>query len=241
MRRLPLFVCLAALATGCGPATAPSDAGRAATPSAAADGGADGASAAVARSGADADGPSFAPWRGRLDELLTAELAAEVAGRPASEAERDYIDGLPEIAYAWPSDRTEQYAGMTLAKKDRVSVAHIQTGVTPERVRSQFRAATDAELAEVDAHARRQAADRGQAAAPAADVRDLASALSAVRPSEELPGLGDAAVLETGDGYQALHLLINGSSIQMTVDISDDRQTNRDATIELARRLLQRL
>ena len=238
MRCLPLIACLAAFSTGCGPATTPSDSDRAAIASAADTAPrADDTSAASVQSRPDAGGPSFAPWRGRLDELLTAELAAEVAGLPASDAEKDYIDGLPEIAYSWPSDRKEEYAGMQLAKKNRVSIAHIQTGVTPQMFRSQFRAASADELAQVDEAAQRQAGQPQQAA----NVRDLASQLNAVRPSEELPGLGDVAVLETGDGFQALHLLINGSSIRMTVDISDDRQTNRDATIELARRLLQRL
>ncbi|MBW8366974.1 MAG: hypothetical protein K0M70_03845 [Arenimonas sp.] len=234
MRSPTLLACLAALLIGCGPAPAPSGAGD--QPSAVPLG-----ADVAARSPSIAAGPSFGPWKNRLDELLTLELAAEAAGLPAAAAEKDYIDGLPQIAYTWPSDRKEAYGGMQLSKKNRVSIANIQTGVTPEFFRSRFRAASETELAQVDKEADRQAAERGLDKPQAADVSDLAAALSAVSPSEELTGVGDLAVWETGEHEQVLYVLFNGSSLRMTVDISDDPDANRAAAVALARRLIQRL
>ena len=238
MRHLTLTACLAALLVGCDASTPPSGADVAADPAAAL---ASAAQAVPGEAAAEADGPSFGPWRERLDELLTLELAAEVAGLPANAAEKDYIDGLPQIAYAWPSERTQEYAGMQLAKKNRVSIANIQTGITPAFFRSRFVAASPADSARLDEEVERQVAQGRMDTKKAGQVRDLASALGEVSPSEELPGLGDVAVWETGEHEQALYLLVNGSSLRITVDISDDPIANRDASVALARRLIERL
>ena len=238
MRHLTLTACLAALLVGCDAATPPSGADVAADPATSL---AAAAEAAPGQAAAQPEGPSFAPWKDRLDELLTLELAAEVAGLPASAAEKDYIDGLPQIAYAWPSERKQEYAGMQLAKKNRVSIGHIQTGVTPALFRSRFVAATAADEARLDQEVDRQVAEGRMDAKKAGQVRDLASALGEVSPSEEVPGLGDVAVWETGEHEQVLYLLVNGSSLRITVDLSDDPNANRDASIALARRLIDRL
>ena len=232
MRHLILLAALSAPLMGCSPPSSPGAAGDA-SPA-----GSDGAAAAAE---SPEQGPSFDPWRSRLDQLLTLELAAKVAGLPANEAEKDFIDGLPQIAYTWPSERRQEYAGMQLAKKNRVAMAHLQSGVTPEFFRSRFAAPSDAERARVDEEAVRQAAERGMDAPAAGAVRDLASALGTVSPSQELPGLGDVAVWETGEHEQVLYLLLNGSSVRMTVDISDNPDTNRDAAVALARELIERL
>ncbi len=231
MHRLTPLAVLAALLTGCGPAPVPPD-----------------AASEIRRAGARglADtatepGPSFGPWKNRLDELLTRELAAEIAGLPAAAAEKDYIDGLPQIAYSWPSERKQEYAGMQLARKNRVSIAHIQTGVTPEFFRSRFVAVSEAGMEQVDEEADRQAAERALKGAQAGAMRDLAAGLARVSPSQELPGIGDVAVWETGEHDQVLYVLLNGSSIRMTVDISDNPDTNRDAAVALARRVIERL
>lgn len=233
MRNPTLPAVLAALLIGCGPAPVPTDSAGVAGPAAA-----DASAAAPAATG---QGPSFGPFRKRLDELLTRELAAEIAGLPADAAEKDYIDGLPQIDYAWPSERTEEYAGMQLAKKNRVSIAHVQTDVTPQLFRSQFVAPSEAELARANEALARQASERGLDAAQAGAAGGLVSELAKVRPSQELPGIGDAAVWETGEHEQVLYVLLNGSSIRMTVDISDDPDTNREAAVALARRLIDRL
>lgn len=233
MRRLILPALLTTLLIGCGPASAPPDSAGLTAPAA--------ADAPAAAAADKQQGPSFGPFRKRLDELLTRELAAEIAGLPADAAEKDYIDGLPQIDYAWPSERTEEYAGMQLAKKNRVSIAHVQTGVTPELFRSQFVAPTEADLARANEALDAEASKRGLDAAQAGAAGGLVSELAKVRPSQELPGIGDVAVWETGEHEQVLYVLLNGSSIRMTVDISDDPDTNREAAVALARRLIERL
>lgn len=234
MRNPALPAVLAALLIGCGPAPAPTDSAGIAGPSAA-----DASAAAPAATG---QGPSFGPFRKRLDELLTRELAAEIAGLPADAAEKGYIDGLPQIDYAWPSERTEEYAGMQLAKKNRVSIAHVQTDVTPQLFRSQFVAPpSESEPVRANEALARQASERGLDAAQAGAAGGLVTELAKARPSQELSGIGDAAVWETGEHEQVLYVLLNGSSIRMTVDISDDPDTNREAAVALARRLIDRL
>ena len=234
VRSPPLLACLAAAMIGCSPAPAPPDAGRlvAAVPERA-------VPAAAGRS--PATGPSIGTWSDRLDELLTLELAAEAAGLPAAAAEKDYIEGLPQIAYAWPSDRKQTYAGMQLARKNRVSLANIETGLTPESFRSRFRAASGTGPAPSDREAGRPAAQPAPDDPQAMAVIDPATAPGTVPPRQELAGVGDVAVWEASEHEHVLYVLFNGSSLRITVDISDDPEANRDAAVALAQRLIQQL
>ena len=54
----------------------------------------------------EAEGLKAEDFIGKIDELLTLEMAAEVAGLPANSAEKDYskISSLESLKYEWESD-----------------------------------------------------------------------------------------------------------------------------------------
>lgn len=185
-------------------------------------------------------GPSFADWNGRLDQLLTPALAAQIAQRPIEQAEvRTLGDAL---RYRWPSTRTGEYAGVKIPKKDVIGLSGLRRDVTPESFHDRFFAeVTDEQRRALDEQVRVQAAKRGLDAGQTAMTQGLAASLLEKDPAEAVPGLGDAAAWVIGKHGQNLYLLHNGSLITIEVDLGDDAERNRTAAVELARQLLARL
>lgn len=229
------------LATACG-----TNAPGASAPGAALDPDADSELQATLREAGDArddasnGGPSFADWEGRLDELLTLEMAAEAAGRPAPEAKTKYRPGGHTITFSWPTDRQREVMGMTLPASDQVGIGYMQTRTDEAFFRSRFAKTTDAQREQLEQEADRETAERGMDAASNQVAKDLLGELSKVHPIEEVDGVGDVAIWEMGELEQVLHVLVNGTSLQVKVDVGDPTR-NRDASIALARRLVEQL
>lgn len=189
---------------------------------------------------ARSQGPSFADWHDRFDQLLTPALAARIAQRPIEEAEiRTLGDAL---RYRWPSSRTSQYAGMKIPKKDVVGLSGLRRDVTLESFHARFFAEiTDEQRRALNEQIRIQAARRGLDAGQTAMTHGMAESLIEKNPVEAVPDLGDAAAWSAGKHGQNLYLLHNGSLITVEVDLSDDAERNRTAAVALARDLLARL
>lgn len=203
------------------------------------------AAAAAPRAGdeqpASQAGPSFATWRERLDELLPLELAADIAGRRAEDATPvRYHSGLT-LRYEWPGGRTRPYAGMDVPTHDRIALGVPRSGVTRDFFRSRFQPVDAARQARLQAEVERQAQERGLDAASTAIAHDLSASLSEHAPIEDVPGLGDDAVWETGKNGQVLHVLFNRSVITVDVDLSDDPAMNKAVAVSLASTIIGRL
>lgn len=190
--------------------------------------------------GAAGSGPSFADWGERLDELLTLELAAEATGRAAAEADTRYQPGGHTLVYRWKTDRQQEVMGLTVPAHDIATIGYLRTGVDEPFFRSRFAATTDEQKQQLEKEADRQVAERGMDAGSAQVAKELLGELSKVNPNEEIPGIGDVAIWEMGEREQVLHVLVNGSALQVRVDVGDPA-ANREASIALARRLVERL
>lgn len=185
-------------------------------------------------------GASFADWRGRLDQLLTPALAAQIAQRPVGEAETRVLGDA--LRYRWPSSRTSEYAGMKIARKDLVGLSGLRSDVTLESFHARFFAEVgDEQRRALDRQIEIQAAKRGLDAERTAMTQGLASSLLEKSPAEPVPDLGDAAAWIVGKNGQSLQLLHNGSLITIEVELSDDVERNKTAAVALARALLARL
>ena len=185
-----------------------------------------------------AKGPGFADWNGRLDQLLTQDMAAEVAGRPAAEAKKRNTVAS-SLSYSWKSDRTQHVQGMTVPRHDQVALTTLMSGVTREFFLSRFQTLTE----EQKAHAR-QALDEhfGQDSAQNQDTAGgLMDVMSQRHPVEEVPGVGEAAMWEVRPDGQTLSIYHNTNTVDLVVNISDDPEVNKAASIALARQLIDRL
>ena len=187
-----------------------------------------------------ADGPSFADWKGRLDELLTLDMAAAAAGLPADLATTKHVSGV-SVSYLWKGPRTQRYGNAMVPVRDSVSLTPLMSGVTREFFLSRFTELTDSQKAEAAKALDEQLGDSDQDPAIAQAAKGLMGAMSKRHPIEHIPDLGDAAVWETRPDGQTLYLYHNASTANLVVNVSDDPQVNKAATIALARQLIERL
>jgi len=185
-------------------------------------------------------GTSFADWTDRLDELLPLTVAATAVQLPPAQAETTYRAGLT-LEYRWPSDRIADYAGLSIPVRNRLKLGVPRAGVTRAFFRSRFAPIDDTRREAIERGVERQATDRGLDEAGTDIAKALTGALSKRFPTEDIEGIADDAVWELGDHGQTLHLLHNGSSVTLDVDISADPAINKAVAIELAKGLIARL
>lgn len=196
--------------------------------------------ATAAASEASVSGPSFADWDGRLHELVTLDMAAEAAGLAAADAEAKAEPGAAMITYRWASERTRDVMGTRMPAWDEVFVGYLNANVPPEQFAARFTPVSDEAREQAADDAERRAREKGLDDQNARLARDLVASLSEVKPSTPVDGLGDAAVWESANPGM-LHVLVNNTSLQLRVTVSDDDVANRDATVALARRVVDQL
>lgn len=234
--RTPLILAMALALAACGGPSEPAPPASGDLDARLAEARALGASAAAGK----VSGPSFADWDGRLQELVTLEMAAEAAGRPAAEAETKAAPGAPTVTYRWPSDRTREVMGHRLPAWDEVLVGYLTTQVSPEAFQARFAPVPEEARRRAVEESDRRAREKGLDEQQRAMARQMVDALSERAPSQPVPGLGDAAVWQQNSPGM-LHVLANGTTLQVRVTVSDDDDRNREASVALARRMLEQL
>lgn len=186
----------------------------------------------------NSDGPGFSDWNGRLDQLLTQDMAAAATGRPAGEAKKRH-NVASSLSYSWKSDRRVPYQGTTVPRNDQVALTTLLSGVKRDFFLSRFQTLTESQKAQARQAMDEQLGDGSAAARGTAE--GLLDTMSKRHPSEQIEGLGDAAVWEVRPDGQTLSLFVNGHSADLVVDISNDPEVNKAASIALARELIDRL
>jgi len=234
--RIPLLMAMTLALVACGGESDPASTAQKELDAALENAAALGASAASGK----VSGPSFADWDGRLQELVTLEMAAEAAGLSAADAETKAPPGAPTIIYRWPSERTREVMGRRMPAWDEVLVGYLTTVVTPEAFQARFAPVPEEARRRAVEESDRRAREKGLDEQQRAMARNMVAALSERAPSQPVPGVGDAAVWQQNSPGM-LHVLANGTTLQVRVTISDDDATNREASIALARRMLDRL
>lgn len=192
-------------------------------------------------------------FEGKLDELLTLEMASAVTGFEASKAIKEHGNktdavfgstkkGPRECSYLWNNGRTRTVKSadktMNVAWKDKVSIKSV-SNTTFERFMRNYGAQTDGEK-QVAAEKLRTEAGANQPEGPKkgadAQMMEVGTDLIAGLKAEEIGGVGEAATWYANSNE--IKVLYNGLIFALVVDISDDPDLNREKSIELAKMII---
>ena len=195
-------------------------------------------------------------FKGKLDELLTLELAAETSGYPAAEAKKSPDTDLEKkynkisISYAWDKSnriQTVEVMGRKIEapKSDKVELSWVKN-TTLEAFKKENHNPTEAEIKQADeAIAKKMDELNSDGKATKKQTDDASSiAKNAMKnfSVEEVKGVGDYAVFANtkfaGVPIRELKVFYKGLSFQLTVDLSDDASVNDSKAIALAKKII---
>ncbi|WP_372948684.1 hypothetical protein [Mariniphaga sp.] len=191
-----------------------------------------------------------ADFAGRLDELLTLEMATEISGFDASKAEKEHENKTSaifggekkpprECNYLWNNGRTRSVAmgGNTLNApyKDKVAI-HSLSNTTLERFKRNYGALTD-EQKQGAAKKLEEEAGKNNNSSASQNMTQVGTGMVQNLQAEAISGVGDAATWY--ENSSELKVLYRGLIFSVVVDISDDKEVNREKSIELAKRIIR--
>lgn len=199
----------------------------------------------------EATGLKAEDFEKKLDELLTLEMAAQVVGLPAGEAEKETT--FITVSYQWDSDRTttvEIVKGnkMTVPASNSIELSWVKN-TTLEEFKRQNRNPTAEELAKTHAEMDKKMTEleaEGKA------TNDQTSAASGIAKSamasamfEDVPNLGTHAVFVNlvflGMPMRDLIVFYRGIQFTLSTNLSDDPAYNDKKAIETAKLIIKKL
>lgn len=211
------------------------------------------ASKAVSSAAEKARPIDAADFKGKLDELLTLEMAARVSGFDASKATKVHEnktaamfgdkDASPrECNYLWKNGRirTITVGGQTIngSYKDKVGIKLV-SNTTLERFKQSYRVLTDEEKAAAGRKLEEEA-NKNQPEQMKTEtgkkMMDVGTGIINNLQPEEMSGVGEAATWYPN--FSELKVFYNGLSFALVVDISEDKSLNRKKAIELAEMII---
>lgn len=195
-------------------------------------------------------GLSESEFTGKLDELLTLEMAATSSGLPKESAKVEYNQVLKNpkthsLSYNWDSERTQTITvsgrSFDVPKKNRVEISWVGN-TTLEEFKRNYHNPTEEELrnAEAAMDAKMDELEQeGKATKEQSDAaRGMVDGFMANFHVTEVSGLGDYAVwIDRKESYE-LKVFYKGLEFQLIVDLSDDQASNKKKAIALARRII---
>lgn len=196
-------------------------------------------------------GLSAEPWNGKLNQLLTLDMAANTSGYPASEAKEKYNQvlknpGTHSVKYSWKKGREGTIKNpvtkseMTIPVDDSVELSWVRD-TTLEKFKANYHTPTEQELANADVAVDKKlgemqdenkiSADQSQAA------KGMASSLAEGLSFDEVPDVGDYAVWN--NKAKELKVFYKGLEFQVRVDVSNDEAVNRQKSVEAAQAIIK--
>ena len=195
-------------------------------------------------------GLSESEFTGKLDELLTLEMAATTSGLPKESAAVEYNQVLKNpkthsLSYNWESDRKQTITvsgrSFEVPKNDRVEISWVGN-TTLEEFKRNYHNPTEEELrnaeAAMDAKMNELEKDGKATKEQTEAARGMADGFMANFHVSEISGLGDYAVWIDRKQSQELKVFYKGLEFQLIVDLSDDQAANKKKAIALARRVI---
>jgi hypothetical protein len=190
-----------------------------------------------------------ADFTGRLDEMLTLEMASEISGFDAAKAEKEHENKASaifggekkpprECNYLWDNGRTRALTmgGNTVNApyKDKVSI-HSVSNTTLERFKRNYGALTE-EQKQAAAKKLEEEAGKNNNSAAGQNMTQVGTGMVQNLQAESISGVGETATwyLNTNE----LKVFYKGLIFSVVVDISDDKELNREKSIELAKRII---
>lgn len=191
-----------------------------------------------------------ADYAGRLDELLTLEMAAEISGFDASKAEKEHENKTSavfggekkpprECNYLWDNGRARSFtmAGNTVNSpyKDKVAI-HSVSNTTLERFKRNYGALSE-EQKNAAVKKLEEEAGKNNNSTAGRNMTQVGAGMVQNHQAELITGVGEAATWYPGTSE--LKVFYKGLIFSVVVDISDDKKVNREKSIELARRIIR--
>ncbi|WP_396177316.1 hypothetical protein [Flavobacterium sp.] len=195
-------------------------------------------------------------FKGKLDEILTLELAAETSGYPAAEAKKSPDSEIEKkynkisISYSWEKSnriQTIEVMGRKIEapKSDKVELSWFKN-TTLAAFKKENHNLTEAELKQADEAITKKMAELNSDGKATKQQTDGAGSIAknAMRnfSVEEVKNVGDYAVFANtkfaGVPVRELKVFYKGLSFQLTVDLSDDVSVNDSEAIALAQKII---
>ena len=188
-------------------------------------------------------------YEGKLDELLTLELAAEAKKQPDLKIEKKY--NKISISYSWDKSnrmQTIEVMGRKIEapKPDKIELSWVKN-TTLEAFKKENHNPTEAEIKQADEAIAKKADElnsNGKANKAQTDVaKGMANNAMKNFSVEEVAGVGDYAVFTNtkfaGVPMRDLKVFYKGLSFQIYVDLSDDMSQNDTKAIALAKKIIE--
>lgn len=189
-----------------------------------------------------------ADFAGKLDELLTLEMAAKVSGFDVSKAIKEHGNKASvafggkkpprECNYLWENGRQKTVTAggnsMKTNYKDIVGIKSV-SNTTLERFKRSYGALTDeqkkAANKQIEVQKAKSTTEQTNSEANK-QMAEVGTGMINNLRAEEISGVGEAAVWY--EKSNELKVFYNGLTFALVVDISDNKRLNRNKSIELA-------
>ncbi len=190
-------------------------------------------------------------YEGKLDKLLTLEMAAKTMGFPAEEADVDYNTTMSNpsfhaLNYTWDRGRTRPMtvANMTVQVPDldRLELSGIQE-ISQKDFEFQYRVLTPEEIqasGQLMKDALQERVSKGEITQEQADLAGgLGDGLAGNQAREIISGLGQAATWVPEEG--SLFVYQDGLMFRLTINQGEEAQLLREKLIKLAGEIIHKL
>ena len=192
-------------------------------------------------------------FNGKLDQLLTLEMASEISGYVATEAEKDYNQVLKSpvthsVSYQWKKGRNKQIKNpingemMDIPAKDFIQLSWVKN-TTLKEFKFNYHTPTAEELANANKAMSEKANEMQQQgkvdASQANMAKGMASDMAKGLSFDEIKGVGEYAVWN--NKYKELKVFYKGLEFQITTEMSDEEKINKQKSIETAQLIINKL
>ncbi len=196
-------------------------------------------------------GKSIDKYSGKLDELLTLEIASEAIGYNDAEAKKDYNQTLKNpathsLAFRWKKGRQKSIknpitgGSMDIPTDDFVEISWVRS-TTLKEFKHNYHMPTAEELANADkamnTKMKEMESDGKITKEQSSSAKGLATALGAGLSYDEVPGVGDYTVWNNKD--KQLKVFYKGLEFQIMVEAGNDESVNRQKSVEVAKKIIQ--
>lgn len=190
-------------------------------------------------------------YAGKLDELLTLEMAAQVSGFDASKATKEHENKASaifggekkpprECNYLWENSRTRAITvgGNTINApyKDKVGINSV-SNTTLERFQRNYGVLTDEQKKAAAQKLEEEATNREVSGTQAGQqMTEVGKGMITNLQAEEVAGVGEAATWYPN--FNEIKVFYGSLTFALVVDISDDKSTNKAKSIALSQQII---
>jgi len=191
-------------------------------------------------------------FKNKIDELLTLEIAAQVANLPANEAKKKHNTAIMEsVKYEWKSDRTKKLEVtkgnfIDIPLPNAIELSWVKN-TTLEQFKHDYHNPTAEEIKNAEVAMNNKAKELNAEGKASKEQTDAANTIAKGSISkfkvEEVPNLGTYAVFVNsgimGVSTRDLKVFYKGLSFTLGIDLSDDVTFNDKKAIETAKMIIE--